>query len=49
MRDIALLCIVLAFCWLALLKPWLGVLGLAVLSYLQIGRASCRERVCQYV
>jgi len=34
MRDIALLCIVLAFCWLALLKPWLGVLGLAVLSYL---------------
>jgi probable O-glycosylation ligase (exosortase A-associated) len=35
MRDIALLCILLAFCWLALLKPWLGVLGLAVLGYMQ--------------
>lgn len=35
MRDIALLGILLALCWLALLKPWLGVLGLAVLGYMQ--------------
>lgn len=35
MRDIALLCLLLALCWLALLRPWLGVLGLAVLGYLQ--------------
>jgi probable O-glycosylation ligase (exosortase A-associated) len=35
MRDFALLAMVLALCWLALLRPWLGVLGLAVLGYMQ--------------
>lgn len=34
MRDIALLVILLAFVWLALLRPWLGVLGLAVLGFM---------------
>lgn len=34
MRDMTLLCLLLALCWLAFLKPWLGVLGLAVLGYL---------------
>ncbi len=35
MRDFALLAMVLALCWLALLRPWLGLLGLAVLGYMQ--------------
>ncbi len=34
MRDLSLLLILLALAWLALLRPWLGVLGLAVLSYM---------------
>lgn len=35
MRDFALLCLLLALCWLAFLRPWLGVLGLAVIGYFQ--------------
>ena len=34
MRDLALLFILLAMAWPAWRRPWLGVLGLAVLSYL---------------
>jgi len=35
MRDLALLLIVLALCGMALARPWLGVLGLAVLAFMQ--------------
>jgi len=35
MRDLALLLIVLALCGMALARPWLGVLGLAVLGFMQ--------------
>lgn len=35
MRDLALLAIVLALCGMALARPWLGVLGLAVLGFMQ--------------
>ncbi len=34
MRDISLLLILLGLAWVAWLRPWLGVLGLAVLSYM---------------
>ncbi len=34
MRDISILLILLGLAWAAWLKPWLGVLGLAVLSYM---------------
>ncbi len=32
MRDMALLAILVGLCWLALLRPWLGVVGLALLG-----------------
>lgn len=32
MRDMALLTILAGLCWLALLRPWLGVVGLALLG-----------------
>ena len=32
MRDIALLTILVGLCWLALLRPWFGVVGLAILG-----------------
>ena len=32
MRDMALLGILLGLCWLALLRPWIGVVGLALLG-----------------
>jgi probable O-glycosylation ligase (exosortase A-associated) len=35
MRDLALLVIVLSLCGMALARPWLGVLGLAVLGFMQ--------------
>lgn len=34
MRDLAILFILLGLAWAAWLRPWLGVLGLAVLAYL---------------
>lgn len=34
LRDLSLLLVLLGFAWLAWVRPWLGVLGLAVLSYL---------------
>lgn len=34
MRDLALLTILLSFCAFALYRPWLGVLGLAVLGFM---------------
>ena len=34
MRDIAILLILLGLAWAAWLRPWVGVLGLAVLAYL---------------
>ena len=34
MRDIALLLILTAMIWAAWLRPWVGVLGLAVLAYM---------------
>ncbi len=34
LRDITLVIILLGFTWLAWLRPWLGLLGLAVLGYL---------------
>lgn len=34
MRDLAILLILLGLAWAAWLRPWLGVLGLAVLSYM---------------
>ena len=34
---------------LGLYATALGVLGFLASSFVQIGRASCRERVCQYV
>ena len=32
MRDMALLAILLGLCWLALLRPWIGVVGLVLLG-----------------
>jgi probable O-glycosylation ligase (exosortase A-associated) len=34
MRDLAILLMLLGLAWVAWLRPWLGVLGLAVLSYM---------------
>jgi len=32
MRDMALLALLIGLCWLALLRPWIGVIGLALLG-----------------
>lgn len=46
MRDLALLLILLALCGMALARPWLGVLGLAVLAFMHpqgYGQEGMRE------
>src|SRR3546814_19676717 len=54
MRDVLILLLAFSVVPLTFLRPHVGILAWCWISYmnphrLKIGRASCRERVCQYV